>query len=75
MSSFDLVWPGRAHLDGYTDALNRGWSPDNVRGDMARLEELRAIGADPDAFLASLVDRDAAGPPITLPDGDRKSVV
>ena len=38
---------------------------------MARLEELRAIGADPDAFLASLVDREAAGPPITLPDGTR----
>ena len=71
MSSFELVWPGRPHLASYTDALTRGWSPDNVRGDAARLDELRAIAADPDAFLASLVDREAAGSPITLPDGTR----
>ena len=63
--------PGRAHLASYTDALNRGWSPDNVRGDVARLDELRAIAAAPDAFLSSLVDREATGSPITLPDGTR----
>jgi predicted acetyltransferase len=66
-----LVWPGREYLPGYLDALNRGWSPDNVRGDFARQEELDRIASDADAFLASLVDREAAGPPITMPDGTR----
>ena len=71
MASFELVWPGRVHLASYTDALNRGWSPDNVRGEIARLDELGAIAEDSDTFLASLVDRDATGSPITLPDGTR----
>jgi predicted acetyltransferase len=65
----ELVWPSRDHLPSYVDALKRGWSPDNLRGQRASDEELARIGADPDAFLASLVDREAAGEPITLPDG------
>src|SRR5260370_1107296 len=32
-------------------------------------EGRRRIAADGDAFLASLVDKEAAGDPITLPDG------
>lgn len=35
-----LVWPARDYLPSYVAALNRGWTPDNVRGDFARLEEL-----------------------------------
>ena len=27
-----LVWPAAGYLPGYVDALERGWSPDNVRG-------------------------------------------
>jgi predicted acetyltransferase len=65
----ELVWPAREHLPSYLDALNRGWSPDNVRGDFARLEELHKIDADADGFLAGLVDREAKGGPIVLPDG------
>jgi predicted acetyltransferase len=65
----DLVWPSREHLGGYLDALNRGWSPDNVRGETARREQLAHIAADADAFLASLVDRDGRGVPVVLPDG------
>lgn len=65
----ELVWPARIHLPSYVAALNRGWSPDNVRGDFARLEELERIAADEDAFLASLVDREAKGGPLTMPDG------
>jgi predicted acetyltransferase len=38
-----------------------------VRGQIAAQEELQRIDAD--AFLASLVDREAAGDPVTLPDG------
>jgi predicted acetyltransferase len=64
-----LVWPSREYLPGYVDALERGWSADNVRGDAAAREELERIAADADAFLASLVDREAKGDPIVLADG------
>jgi predicted acetyltransferase len=64
-----LVWPSRDYLPGYVAALERGWSPDTVRGDVATREELARIAADPETFLASLVDREAAGAPIVLMDG------
>jgi predicted acetyltransferase len=64
-----LVWPSPEYLSGYVDALRRGWSPDNVRPAEAAREQLAKIDADPDAFLASLVDREAKGDPIRLPDG------
>jgi predicted acetyltransferase len=63
-----LVPPSRDYLAGYVDALERGWSPDNLRGAVAAREQLARIAADSDAFLASLVDREAAGM-VTLPDG------
>jgi predicted acetyltransferase len=66
-----LVWPSREYLPGYIAALERGWSPDNVRGQAAAQEELARIAADADAFLASLVDREAAGDPVTLLDGTK----
>jgi predicted acetyltransferase len=65
----ELVQGTGAHLPGYVAALRSGWSADNVRGAAAAEEELTRIEADPDAFLASLYDPDARGPPITLPDG------
>ena len=68
-SSMHLVWPGREHVAAYVAALKRGWSPDNLRGAAAAEEHLARIRADADAFLRSLVDREAAGAPITLPDG------
>jgi len=64
-----LVWPSPQHLDSYVAALERGWSSDNIRGEVTAREELRKIATDPAAFLAALVDREAKGPPITLPDG------
>jgi len=70
-ASINLVWPAREHLGSYVEALNRGWSPDNVRGELARIEELHKIHADADAYLAGLVDREARGDPITLPDGTK----
>lgn len=69
MSAMTLVWPAREHLASYADALARGWSPDNIRGEAAAREELAKIAADPDGFVASLVDREAKGEPITLKDG------
>ena len=68
-----LVWPSLEYLPSYVDALERGWSPDNVRGQIAAQEELARIAADANAFLASLVDRQAAGAPITLSDGTKVS--
>jgi predicted acetyltransferase len=37
------VWPSREYLPGYVDALERGWSPDNLRGVAAAHEELDQI--------------------------------
>jgi predicted acetyltransferase len=67
----ELVWPARAYLPSYAAALERGWSPDNVRLEAAAREELQEIAADPDAFLTRLVDREAKGAPVTLPDGSK----
>jgi len=51
------------------DALRRGWSPDNLRGEAAAREELEWIARDRNEFLASLVDREARGARIVMPDG------
>jgi predicted acetyltransferase len=66
-----LVRPGPEHLASYVAALERGWSADNERGVGAAREELSRIQADAAAFLASMEDREAKGPPITLPDGSK----
>jgi predicted acetyltransferase len=63
-----LVWPTLEQLPAYVAALERGWSPDTLRAEAAR-EELERIAADPAAFVKEQVDREAAGPPVTLPDG------
>lgn len=64
-----LVRPSTEHLASYVAALERGWSHDSERGAAAAAEELLRIRSDPDAFLASMDDREAKGPPVTLPDG------
>ena len=64
----DLVWPAAEYLPSYVRALERGWSPDNVRPAAAR-DELARIAVDPAGFLAAQVDRDAQGAPVLLPDG------
>ena len=64
-----LVWPSLEYLPSYRAALERGWSPDNLRGDTARLEEIGLIEKDPAAFIASLVDLEGKGEPVILPDG------
>jgi predicted acetyltransferase len=65
----NLVRPAMEYLAGYVTALERGWSPDNVRGEAAAQENLERIRRDPAAFVAGLVDREAKGEPIRLPDG------
>ena len=69
MTAFTLVWPAREHLASYRAALERDWSPDNVRGVVAAREQLQQIATDPDAFLATRVDPEAKAGPIRLPDG------
>ena len=64
----ELRWPTETELPGYVAALEAGWSP-NTMDDGAGRVELAAIAHDPAAFLASLVDRDASGRTIELPDG------
>ena len=66
---FALVLPSPAYLPGYADALRRGWSANTVMNTSA--QELAQIAADPAAFLAGKVDREAKGPPVELPDGSR----
>jgi predicted acetyltransferase len=64
----ELRWPSIDLLDSYVAALRTGWSPNTMRSEAAD-EELAEIALDPDRFVASLVDRDAAGPPIRQPNG------
>ena len=66
-----LVWPAAEHLSSYVAALEKGWSPDNLRGVAAAQDELQRIAADSGAFLSSLVDNEGIGSPIILPDGSR----
>jgi predicted acetyltransferase len=65
----ELVRPEMAHLPSYVRALERGWSADNPRGAAGAREELAAIDEDAARFVAQLTDREALGPPFTLPDG------
>jgi predicted acetyltransferase len=64
-----LVWPALEYLASYAAALERGWSPDHIRGTATVREQLAKIAADPDAFVGGLVDREAKGGPIVLADG------
>lgn len=64
----DLVFPAAQYLPAYVHALRQGWSPDHLRPQTA-VDQLAQIERDPDAFLSEQVDREATGPPITLPDG------
>lgn len=59
-----LAPPRADWLGSYADALRRGWSPNNLRDVGA--EQLAAIAADPEAFLASLVTQSGT---VRLADG------
>ena len=69
MADLELRVPSLAALPQYVAALERGWSPDNVRGRAGAEDQLARIAEDPVAFLATQDDRDGKGPPVTLPDG------
>jgi predicted acetyltransferase len=63
-----LVWPAAEYLSGYVQALQQGWSPDNLRRQVAG-EQLARIAENSARFLSEQVDREAKGPPVLLPDG------
>jgi len=64
-----LVRASSERLPAYLDALERGWSPDNLRGQAAAAEQRDLIARDPALFVARQEDRDALGGPVTLADG------
>jgi len=64
-----LIKPALQYLPFYKSALERDWSPDNVRLLDATREQLAAIAADPVAFVESLDDPEGRQPPFQLPDG------
>lgn len=66
-----LVRPALEHLPSYKAALEKGWSPDNLRLEAAAKEELQKLAADPALFVERMVDVKAEGGPITLPDGSQ----
>jgi predicted acetyltransferase len=68
-ASVKILKPAPHLLASYVAALTRGWSPDNVRGKAAADDQLEQIRQDPGAFIASLDDPEAKGPPVKLPDG------
>jgi predicted acetyltransferase len=60
----ELLEPSLVHLHHYTDALARGWSPNNVRNVSA--EQLEAIRKDQAGFVADLLSQSGT---VKLPDG------
>lgn len=66
--AMQLVWPAAEYLRSYRDALRSGWSPNNLRPQVAQ-EELQAIEQNPDAFFQRIVDFRGGGPGVKLPDG------
>lgn len=67
-----LLRPTLEMLPGYVDALQRGWSPDNIRGEIAAREHLDRIAHDAAAFVALQEDREARGGPIRMLNGTEK---
>jgi predicted acetyltransferase len=65
----NLVWPSLEYLDSYEAALKQGWGADNTRPLESAREELEKIARDRLQFVESLVDIEAKGANITLPDG------
>lgn len=65
-----LCKPSLDLMPGYRDALERGWSPDNLRAEAAQ-EELVKLSENAAGFVSSLDDPEARAGHVTLPDGSR----
>ncbi len=67
-----LERPSLVRLAAFRAAHERGWSPDNVRGEAAIRETLAQIDADATAYVNRCADNSAGGgEPVTLPDGSQ----
>jgi len=64
----ELQRPSMGALPSYISALERGWSPDNIRARPRPDEQLERITRDAAAFLDTLHDPEAVAR-IKLPDG------
>ncbi len=69
MADVMLIRPTSAELPAYMNALEKGWSPDNVRSLEAAREQLESIRIDAARFVDGLHDPEAKAGPIKLPDG------
>jgi predicted acetyltransferase len=69
--ALDLLKPSLDTLPGFVDALERGWSRDNIGLERTIRSDLAWIASDAAGFVASLDDVEANGAPITLPDGSQ----
>ncbi|MEM8652467.1 MAG: GNAT family N-acetyltransferase [Pseudomonadota bacterium] len=65
-----LIKPSLDLVPNYITALERGWSPDNLRPEAAQ-EQIEIISKDAASFVSSLDDPAAKAGPITLPDGSK----
>jgi len=65
----ELRRPSSVDLRAYVEALERGWSADNIRGKLAADEELAAIAHDPADYLDRQYDPEARGGAIKMLDG------
>lgn len=63
-----LIKPDAICLTEYVAALQDGWSPSEMRPELAD-EQLQKIAQGPDMFIRSLDDAALVGTPIRLPDG------
>ncbi len=63
-----LLKPSLDRLPAYRDALQKGWSPDNLRPEAAQ-EHLAHMSKDPVTFVSNLHDPTAKAGTVKLPDG------
>jgi predicted acetyltransferase len=67
--ALQIITPTLERLPQYQDALERGWSPDNVNLEKTARAHLEQIAKDATVFVAGLTDVEAKGAPILMPDG------
>lgn len=67
-----LIRPSPERLPGFVAALQRGWSPDNVRGAVAAQEILERLQSEPEVYFLTTHDPEGQGPPVTVADGTQR---
>lgn len=68
--TMELLTPSIDQIPAYVSALQRGWSPDNLRAEAAQ-EQIETISKDAASFVSNLDDPTAKAGPVTLPDGSK----